>query len=85
MRFEVKEESQKRLQIRCEQQIMSISVKEVDELILVLQKYRTRQFKLVWQDGKENIISGYSILDAFTNAGYGNGAISALDYYKEID
>jgi hypothetical protein len=43
-----------------------------------------RKFKLFWLDGKEEIVKGNSIADAFSKAGYGNGAIRALDYYKEI-
>jgi ribosome modulation factor len=43
-----------------------------------------RQFMLVWRDGKTETISGKDIADAFSKAGYGAGAIGALDYYKEV-
>jgi len=35
-------------------------------------------------DGSIEIINGNSISYAFTKAGYGAGAIRALDYYEEI-
>ena len=43
-----------------------------------------KKFQLFWLDGKTEIVEGTDIADAFRRAGYGNGAISALDYYKEI-
>lgn len=44
----------------------------------------TKKFKLVWQDGKTEIVKGNNIADAFSKAGYGGGAIRALDYFKEL-
>lgn len=48
-----------------------------------------KTFKLYWltktkgvQDTEE--IKGDNIADAFRRAGYGGGAINALDYYEEI-
>lgn len=47
-------------------------------------------FKLYWsikdKDGNQEteIIHGTDTADAFRNAGYGGGAIRALDYYEEI-
>lgn len=43
-----------------------------------------KKFKLFWLDGSTEIIRGTSISDAFTMAGYGAGALRALDYYKEL-
>lgn len=45
-----------------------------------------RKFKLHWLGGepKEEIVRGTDIADAFRRAGYGGGAIRALDYYEEI-
>lgn len=43
-----------------------------------------KTFCLYWSDGEEETICGESISDAFTKAGYGVGAIRALDYYKEL-
>ena len=43
-----------------------------------------KKFKLFWLDGVTEIISGNSIAEAFTNAGYGAGALAALDYYEII-
>ena len=42
-----------------------------------------KTFILHWLDGKEEEIEGYSIADAFTRAGYGSGALRALDWYEE--
>ena len=43
-----------------------------------------RIFKLYWQDGKTEEIYGSSIFDAVEKAGYGGGALAALDYWEEI-
>lgn len=43
-----------------------------------------KKFKFVWLDKKEEIGEGINVADAFTNLGYGTGAIRALDYYREI-
>ena len=42
-----------------------------------------KTFILYWLDGKVSEVKGKDISDAFTRAGYGMGALSALDYYKE--
>ena len=39
------------------------------------------RFTLYWRDGSRNVVKGKSIEDAFTQAGYGGGAIAALDWY----
>lgn len=46
---------------------------------------KLKTYKLYWLDGKTEIIYGFSISDAFTEAGYGAGALKALDYYKELN
>ena len=38
-------------------------------------------FTLYWVHGDRNVIKGQSIEDAFTRAGYGHGAVPALDWY----
>lgn len=43
-----------------------------------------RKFVLHWADGQVETVIGSSIANAFTLAGYGGGAISALDYYEEV-
>ena len=43
-----------------------------------------KKFRLFWLTGKETDVEGYDIADAFRRAGYGGGALRALDYYKEI-
>ena len=44
-----------------------------------------KRFKLHWLDGSTTIVNGYDIKDAFTMAGYGGGAVRALDYWEEIE
>lgn len=39
------------------------------------------EFDLYWLDGKHEVIEGADIKSAFTAAGYGNGAVKALDFY----
>ncbi len=44
-----------------------------------------KKFKLHWLcEPKEQIVEGYDIADAFRRAGYGGGAINALDWYEEM-
>lgn len=43
-----------------------------------------KQFELVWLDGKKEVISGFSISHTMAKAGIGNGAIPALDYWREV-
>jgi len=49
------------------------------------------KFRLHWLDGKTEEVTGWgeterkAVADAFRCAGYGGGAIRALDYYEVID
>ena len=43
-----------------------------------------KTFRLHWLNGDTEKIKGESISDAFTKAGYGSGALRALDWYEEI-
>ena len=44
-----------------------------------------KTFILHWKfDNKTETIYGESISDAFMRAGYGAGALGALDYYEEV-
>ena len=43
-----------------------------------------KTFILHWLDGTTQIIHGNTISDAFAKAGYGAGALTALDYYDEV-
>lgn len=43
-----------------------------------------KTFRLHWLDQKTEEVQGYDIADAFRRAGYGGGAIAALDWYEEI-
>lgn len=40
-----------------------------------------KKFRLYWRDGKTEVIEGLHIADAVTKAGYGAGAMRALDFY----
>lgn len=42
------------------------------------------RFAFYFFDGSRELAEGNSIADAFSRAGYGSGAINALDFYKEI-
>jgi hypothetical protein len=39
------------------------------------------KFTLYWLSAERQVIEGDTIEDAFTKAGYGNGATKALDFY----
>ena len=43
-----------------------------------------KTFELHWLGGKTEVVRGHDIADAFRRAGYGNGAIRALDYFEEV-
>ena len=42
-----------------------------------------KKFILHWLDGTQEEVKGNDIADAFRRAGYGSGAIHALDWYNE--
>lgn len=42
-----------------------------------------KNFIIYWFDGTTSSIKGNSIEDAFTKAGYGAGAVRAVDFYEE--
>lgn len=41
-------------------------------------------FNIHWMDGKEEIVMGDTVQEAFRDAGIGGGAMSAVDYYEEV-
>lgn len=43
-----------------------------------------KKFKLYWLNGQTEVVSGSDIGDAFRRAGYGGGAIHALDWWEEV-
>jgi hypothetical protein len=43
----------------------------------------TKLFTVFWRDGSRKILKGVSVEDAFNRAGYGNGSLRAVDFYKE--
>ena len=44
-----------------------------------------KEFTIYWLDGKREVLTGSSPANAFTSAGYGAGAMSAVDFYAEGD
>ena len=42
------------------------------------------RFIVYWLDGTSEEMSGATIADAFMRAGYGGGAMRAIDYWKEV-
>ncbi|WP_372011352.1 hypothetical protein NBRC13296_12345 [Paenibacillus chitinolyticus] len=42
-------------------------------------------YKLVWRFGKEEYVIGTDIANACNEAGIGNGALIALDYWEEVN
>jgi len=43
-----------------------------------------KRFRLHWLSGDTEVTEGHNIAHAFSRAGYGGGAIRALDWYEEI-
>ena len=41
-----------------------------------------KEFTLFWLTGNSEVIKGTDIADAFRRAGYGEGALRALDFYS---
>jgi hypothetical protein len=41
-------------------------------------------YLLHWRDKTTNEVQGNDIADAFTKAGFGRGALPALDYYEQL-
>jgi len=44
---------------------------------------QTKTFRLYWLTGETEIVRGPTITAAMNSAGYGGGAVAALDFYKE--
>ena len=42
-----------------------------------------QKFTLYWLDGKREVVEGSGIADAMTRAGYGGGAVRALDFHAK--
>ena len=42
-------------------------------------------YTLYWRDGKRETVSGPTLAQAMTLAGYGGGAVRALDFYANGD
>lgn len=43
------------------------------------------KFTLFWLDGKREVVGGRTIAEAMTLAGYGRGALRALDFFAPGD
>ena len=77
----------------------SVIAEEIQEIIAVIRKdggdiavsrlqelhkkLLDKTFVIHWRDGSKNEVVGPSIEAAFTAAGYGAGAVGAIDYYEE--
>lgn len=48
------------------------------------QEVEMKTYILYWKTGKTEKVFGTDIADAMTHAGYGAGAVPALDYYAEV-
>ena len=44
-----------------------------------------KTYILHWKTGELDRVSGKDIVDAMNHAGYGAGAVAALDYYEEVE
>lgn len=44
-----------------------------------------KTWTIYWRSGDKTVITGPTIENAFSSAGYGGGAISAVDFYMEGD
>lgn len=44
-----------------------------------------KKFTLFWMGGKREVVVGADISDAFTKAGYGSGAMAALNFHATGD
>lgn len=44
-----------------------------------------KQFTLFWLNGKREVVIGATVDDAMNRAGYGGGALRALDFFAEGD
>lgn len=44
-----------------------------------------KQYTLYWLDGKRQVVKGPTIAAAVTSAGYGQGAMAAMDFYEHGD
>lgn len=43
------------------------------------------KFALHWLGGDVEVVTGRDLSDAFTKAGYGAGAVNALNYWKSVE
>lgn len=56
----------------------------IDDYLNVVDNYRDeRVFSLYWLTGAVQTVTGTSLTAAMNNAGYGAGALSALDFHAE--
>jgi hypothetical protein len=44
-----------------------------------------KRFRLHWRDGAVSEIEGSDIADAISRAGFGQGALTTLDYWEEAE
>ena len=61
------------------------NVKDVKDTMDINDTANDKAYTVFWKDGKSEVIVGPSIEQAFSRSGYGNGAVSAIDFYSEGD
>jgi hypothetical protein len=50
-----------------------------------MRETQQKTFTLYWRHGDKSEVKGETIIQAMNNAGYGAGAVRALDFYAEGD
>lgn len=62
----------------------AIPADKMQEILLEFKsECELKEFTLYWRDGKREVLKGTSIDDSMRARGYGQGAVAALDFYKE--
>jgi hypothetical protein len=51
---------------------------------LFMKKPSIKTFTVYWRDGKKEVLKGRTFADALNQAGYGQGALPALDFYDDV-
>lgn len=59
--------------------------KEVLKRYIAMIEGLTGKYTFFWLDGKRDVLEGNSVADALNKAGYGNGALAALDFHAKGD
>jgi hypothetical protein len=46
---------------------------------------KKNKYTLYWLTGQREVVTGFNVAEAMTLAGYGNGALGALDFFAYGD